>query len=310
MFTFVVVVCGILGLAVGSFLNVVIWRVPKRRSDTRDVTEVTDPGERSHHDDADVDVRDLGQSPAAEEFGDQPDVARSPSAERETIFRPGSYCPSCRTPLTFRDNIPVVSWMLLRGRCRHCQARIPARYPLVELANTVLWALVAVVYWDRVELPAYLILAAGLLALSVIDVELKLLPTRVVVPLAALVATCLAGAMVWTGAYSAGLRALLASLAAYAVIRLIYEVTRGRGIGYGDVRLSGVLGLALGWLGWLYLLGGVLFGFFLGAVVGLVLLVLRVVDRRTPIPFGPFLAAGTMTFILAGTPILNWYLGR
>ena len=302
MFTFVVVLCGVLGLAVGSFLNVVIWRVPNRTADTGE-------GAAADHDDADVDVRDLGQSPAsAEVVGGEAPASSAATERRETIFWPGSYCPACQTPLKPYDNIPVFSWLALRGRCRHCRTRIPIRYPIVEIANTVLWVLVALVYWNRPELPAYLVLAAGLLALSVIDIELKLLPTRIVVPLGVAELVGLGGAMVWTGDFDAGLRAVFAGCAAYVVIRLIFEVTRGRGIGYGDVRLSFVLGLALGWLGWGYVLGGIMLGFFLGAVIGLALLALRIIDRRTPIPFGPFLAAGTMTFILVGSPILDWYL--
>lgn len=299
MFTLVVVVCGVLGLAVGSFLNVVIWRVPNRAPEPAgDVPPL--------HDDADRDVRDFGETDAEAKA----EGSSGPEPRKETIFWPGSYCPHCQTPLKPYDNIPVVSWLLLGGKCRSCKTRIPVRYPLVELANTVLWVLVALVYWNRPELPAYLLLAAGLLALSVIDFELKLLPTRIVFPLGVIEAVALGGAAIWNRDGNAALRSLLAGLAAYVVIRFIYEVTRGRGIGYGDVRLSFVLGLALGWLGWGYVFGGIFSGFFLGAVVGLLLLALRIVDRRTPIPFGPFLAAGTMIFILAGTPILDAYLGR
>jgi leader peptidase (prepilin peptidase)/N-methyltransferase len=308
MFGFVVAICAILGLAVGSFLNVVIWRVPNR-DDDREPLAPDDAIEAREHGETDVDVRDLAQSEPADDAVGDSEVTQAEALPRETIFWPSSYCPECQTPLKPYDNIPLVSWLVLRGKCRHCGVRIPVRYPLVELANTVLWILVALVYWNRPELPAYLILASGLLALSVIDLELKLLPTRIVVPLGFLVALGLAGAMVWTGAYDAGLRAVLAGLAAYVLMRLLYEVTRGRGIGYGDVRLSFVLGLALGWLGWGYVIGGIMVGFFLGALVGLLLLAFRLVSRRTPIPFGPFLAAGTMVFILVGAPIIDWYLG-
>ncbi|MFZ4515167.1 MAG: prepilin peptidase [Acidimicrobiia bacterium] len=299
MFTFVLVVCGILGLAVGSFLNVVIWRVPHRDEAEPTASEPIDAETLHAHSDADVDVRDATR------------LERAPEATpRETIFRPPSYCPGCHTPIKPYDNIPVVSWLLLRARCRTCKTRIPIRYPMVELANAVLFVLVALVYWDRPELIAYLILAAGLLALSVIDIELKILPTRVVFPLGVMVALALGGAALWNRDWHPALRALGGGAAAYVVIRFIYEVTRGRGIGYGDVRLSFVLGMALGWLGWEYVVGGIFGGFFLGAVLGLLLLALRIVARRTPIPFGPFLAAGTMIFVLLGAPILDWYLGR
>lgn len=294
MFLFVVAVCGVVGLAVGSFLNVVIWRVPDRSG--------AGEAERADaHSDDDVDVRDaaaLHAEPAER------------AAPRETIFRPRSYCPNCKNPVKPYDNIPVLSWLILRGRCRSCATRIPIRYPLVELGNGMLFVLVAIVYWRQPELIAYLILAAGLLALSVIDIELKLLPTRIVFPLGVMVAGALGGAALWERDWQPALRALLGGAAAYVVIRLIYEVTRGRGIGYGDVRLSFVLGMALGWLGWGHVVGGILGGFFFGAVVGLLLLALRLVSRRTPIPFGPFLALGTLVFVLAGTPILDWYLGR
>lgn len=293
MFAFVVVVCGVLGLAVGSFLNVLIWRVPDRSA-------IDTASERDDDGDQDVDVRDAD---VLAEPGDAPE-------RKETIFFPASYCPECKTPLKAYDNIPVVSWLLLRGKCRSCKTRIPVRYPLVELANALLWVLVALVYWDRPELPAYLVLAAGLLALSVIDLELKLLPTRIVFPLGVLEIFLLGGAALWNRDAQPGVRALIGAAGAYVVIRLLYEVTRGRGIGYGDVRLAFVLGLALAWLGWGELFGGFFSGFFAGAVIGLVLLALRVVDRKTPIPFGPFLALGTMVFVLAGPSIVDWYLGR
>jgi leader peptidase (prepilin peptidase)/N-methyltransferase len=286
VFTFVVLWCALVGLAVGSFLNVVIWRVPVRTSEIPDTPDATSP-------------------PTGSVDPTSPDDA----TRKETLMWPRSYCPSCRTPILARDNIPVVSWLLLRGKCRACHARISMRYPAVELMNTLMWILVALVYWDRPELPAYLVLASGLVALSAIDIELKLLPRRIVYPLAGAELVLLGGAAVWNGEWSQYLAAVIGGLGAYAVIRFLFEVTRGRGIGYGDVRLSFVLGLALGWLGWWYILGGFFFGFLYGALVSVPLLAAQVINRRTPVPFGPFLAAGAMTFVLAGAPLLDWYLG-
>jgi leader peptidase (prepilin peptidase)/N-methyltransferase len=251
---FVITLCGVLGLVIGSFLNVVIWRVPRR----------------------------------------------------ESIVAPGSKCPGCDTPLEARDNVPVLSWLALRGRCRHCGARISARYPLVELATGALFVAIAARFEDSWALPAYLVLGAALLAISVIDLEHYIIPNRIVYPVGVALVVLLAFAAAVTGSWDAFARALLGGCAAFAVLFVIHVISP-RGMGFGDVRLCFLLGTALGWLGWQHVLFGLFAGFLYGALIGVALMVLRVRARNQHIPFGPFLAAGTLTMLLAGTPIIDWY---
>jgi leader peptidase (prepilin peptidase) / N-methyltransferase len=246
------VVCGIFGLAVGSFLNVVVWRVPRH----------------------------------------------------ESIVRPGSHCPQCDAELGAIENIPVLSWVALRGRCRHCGAHISVRYPLVELTTAGLWVGMALRFGASWELPAYLALTAGLVALSLIDLDHFLLPNRVLYPTGFLTAGLL---VIPAVVYSDGndyVRAVLGGAAAFAVFFVIHVISP-RGMGFGDVRLSFVLGLALGWLSWGHVYLGLFLGFLLGAVVGTLLIVFKLRTRKDHVPFGPFLAAGAVLAIFAGTQLLD-----
>jgi leader peptidase (prepilin peptidase)/N-methyltransferase len=250
----VAVACGVLGLAVGSFLNVVIYRVPRK----------------------------------------------------ESVVRPRSHCPSCGTQLADRDNIPVLSWVLLRGRCRTCGERISARYPLVELATAALFVAVGLRFGPDWAVPAFLLFFASLLAISLIDLEHYIIPNRIVYPtlfggFALLVLA--AGA---EGDWKPLERALIGSAVFWGILLLIHLVSP-RGMGFGDVRLAAVLGLFLGWLGLGYVGLAFFLGFLLGAIVGLILMVLRRRGRKDHIPFGPFLAAGAVVAVLAGSPILAWY---
>jgi len=254
---FVAVVCGLIGCNVGSFLNVVIWRVPRGMS----------------------------------------------------VVRPPSHCPGCERPIAAYDNVPVLSWLALRGRCRRCGMRIPVRYPAVEALTGLVFAAVGWRFGADWPLPAYLVLAGGLIALSAIDLELMILPTRIVVPLGGAGVVLLGVASFGEGDWGAFGRALVAAAVTFGAFRLLHAVKPG-GMGYGDVRLSAVLGLNLGWLGWGYVPFGLFAGFLYGAVFGVALIAVRGSRARTtPVPFGPFLAAGTLTFVLVGAPVLDWYGG-
>jgi leader peptidase (prepilin peptidase)/N-methyltransferase len=256
MTAFVVIVCGILGLLVGSFLNVVIWRVPRR----------------------------------------------------ESIVQPGSHCPTCDAPVAPYDNVPVVSWVLLRARCRKCDARISARYPAVELLTGVLFAAVAARFSHDWVLPAYLVFTAGLVALSLIDLDHQLLPNRVMYPVGFIAVPLLLVGAIADDELGAFGRALLGAVAAFAVFFLIHTISP-RGLAFGDVRLSFLLGCFLGYLGWWFVFFGLFAGFLYGAVIGSALVVLGKRGRRQHIPFGPFLAAGALTIILVGQPIIDAYRG-
>jgi leader peptidase (prepilin peptidase)/N-methyltransferase len=253
---FVVVVCAVLGLIIGSFLNVVVWRLPRG----------------------------------------------------ESIVHPGSHCPQCDAPIRPADNVPVVSWLLLRGRCRHCRAPISARYPLVELASGALWTAMALRFGASWDLPAYLVLVSALLALSLIDLDTFLLPNRIVYPLAGALIVLFGLAGLLEDAGDAYVRALLGGLAAFAFFLTVHLIAP-RGMGFGDVKLSFSLGVALGWLSWGSVFLGLFLGFLLGAVVGVTLIATGTRTRKDHVPFGPFLAAGTVLAILVGQPLLDLYLG-
>lgn len=256
MTAFLVAGCALLGLAVGSFLNVVVHRVPRG----------------------------------------------------ESVVRPRSRCPSCGTELLARDNVPVVSWLLLRGRCRSCGAPISPRYPAVELATGVLFALAAARFGAAWELPAFLAFFAVLLALSAVDLELFLLPNRILYPGLLLVSTLLLAAAVLDDDWASLRDTAIGGAAAWVVFFVIHVVSPG-GMGFGDVRLAGLIGVALGWLSPGHVFVGLFLAFLVATVVSLGLMALKRRGRKDKVPFGPFLAAGAVLATLVGRPLLDWYLG-
>jgi leader peptidase (prepilin peptidase)/N-methyltransferase len=247
-----IVICGLFGLAIGSFLNVVIYRVP------------------------------LGKS----------------------LVSPRSACPACGTQLAERDNIPVLSWLLLRGRCRTCHEPISARYPLVELACAALFAGLAARFGYNWALPAYLVLFAGLLALSVIDVETLKLPKVIVWPLSVAVAALFVLAAAITGQWHFLWVGVISGAIWFAVFFLM-NLASPRMLGFGDVRLAPVLGLALGWLGWRYVVLGFFAANLIGAVIGIALIASKRISRQQQIPYGVFLALGCAVAVFAGTELLR-----
>jgi leader peptidase (prepilin peptidase)/N-methyltransferase len=248
--------CALFGLLIGSFLNVVIWRVPRK----------------------------------------------------ESIVAPPSHCPGCDNPIAPRDNVPVLSWLVLRGRCRHCHTRISVRYPLIELACAALFAAIGARFANSWALPAFLIFGAGLLAISVIDLEHYIIPNRIVYPLGFIALPLLALGAGLEGHWWWFVRGLIGAACAFAALFTIHFVSP-RGMGFGDVRLSFLLGLYLGFLGAADVMFGLFLGFLYGAVIGLVLMASGKRGRRQHIPFGPFLAAGAITIVLVGGPIIDWYRG-
>jgi leader peptidase (prepilin peptidase)/N-methyltransferase len=252
MFGLLIGLCAVLGLTIGSFLNVVIYRVPRN----------------------------------------------------ESIVSPRSSCPSCGTPIRERDNIPVISWLLLRGRCRDCHAPISARYPLVELACAALFAGTAARFGYRWDLPAYLVLFAGLLALSCIDMEQMILPKKIVYPLTVLVAALLLLAAAATGRWHDYLVGVICA-AAWFVVFFALNLASPRLLGFGDVRLALVLGLSLGWLGWQYVLLGFFAANLIGAVVGIALITTKHMERQSRMPYGIYLALGCAVAVFAGPELLR-----
>ena len=251
----VAAVCGVVGLLVGSFLNVVIHRVPKR----------------------------------------------------ESVVRPNSHCPTCGAPIANRDNVPVLSWLLLRRRCRACKEPISARYPLVEVTTGALFVAAALRFGADWVLPAYLLFFAALLAISLIDLEHFIVPNRIVYPTLFAAVPLLAVAALVDGSWGALGTALLGALGAGTGLLVIHLISP-RGMGFGDVRLAVVLGLFLGWIDLAHVALGLFLGFLLGGVGGVGLIALRLKSRKDHVPFAPFLALGALVAVLAGDPILDWYI--
>ncbi len=260
---------GVLGLAIGSFLNVIIYRIPAGRS----------------------------------------------------IVTPASACPICGSSIRGYDNVPVVSWFVLRGKCRNCAAPISARYPLVELGTGVFFVAVAVYFapailaaphtrglvGELLVLAAFLYLAAVSVALALIDIDVHKLPNRIVLPAYAVGAALFTAASIVSSDYSILLRvgiAMAALFLSYFLMAFVYPA----GMGLGDVKLAGVLGLYLGWIGWGAVVVGALGAFILGGIYAFVLILGKRANRKSGIPFGPWMLAGAWIGIGVGNEAFAGYL--
>jgi leader peptidase (prepilin peptidase)/N-methyltransferase len=205
-----------------------------------------------------------------------------------------------------RDNVPVLSWLALRGRCAHCGHRISVRYPLVEVATALLFVGITARLGLSPALPAYLYLAGVAVALAVIDLDVRRLPDLIVLPSylvgGVLLGTAAAANGDWASA-GRGLAAMAALGAVYFGLSLAYP----GGMGFGDVKLAGLLGLYLGWLGWSAVWVGTFAGFLLGGLVGVALLATRKAGRRSAIAFGPAMLGGALVAVFGAGPIAAWY---
>jgi leader peptidase (prepilin peptidase)/N-methyltransferase len=277
-----------LGLLVGSFLNVVIYRLPIMldREWRAQCAELTAAAPAS------------GPQPAA--------------TERFNLLVPRSACPACRTPIRALHNIPVASYLALGGRCAACGARISARYPLVEALSGVLSALVAWKLGFGWPVLAALTFTWSFIALTFIDIDHQLLPDALTLPLLwlglvlSLWAPQAAGAPIPVDMRSSILGAVAGYLSLWSVYHLFRLLTGKEGMGYGDFKLLAAIGA---WLGWQMLLPTILVSAVVGAVVGIVVLMVQGKDRGTPIPFGPFLAAAGWLMLMFGHELVTRYLG-
>jgi leader peptidase (prepilin peptidase)/N-methyltransferase len=271
-----IVAAVVLGLVVGSFLNVVIHRLPRM-------------------------MENEWRAQCAELEGREP-----PDTGRYNLLVPRSRCPSCSTPIRARDNIPILSWLLLKGRCASCRTPISVRYPLVEAVTAMLSGLVAWRFGLGLTAGLALMLTWALIALTFIDADTTLLPDDLTIPLLwlGLLANLL-------GAFpSVTLRdAVLGAVAGYLSLWLIYwsfKLTTGKeGMGYGDFKLLAALGA---WMGWKALLPVVLLASVVGAMVGIALIVLARRGREIPIPFGPYLASAGFFVLLFGDRLISWFI--
>jgi leader peptidase (prepilin peptidase)/N-methyltransferase len=207
--------------------------------------------------------------------------------------------------------VPVVGWLVLRGRCAACGSPISARYPLVEAGTAIVFVLLTLrlaALGQTKALPAFLYFAAVGLALALIDLDTRRLPNQLVLPSYPVLAALLAGAAWWQGDGWALVRAVLGGVALYAFFFAVVVIYPA-GMGFGDVKLAGLVGAMLGWLSWGTLVLGAFAGFLLGAIVGVVLIGLGRGGRKTAVPFGPFMVAGALLAIFVAAPVVDWYTG-
>jgi leader peptidase (prepilin peptidase)/N-methyltransferase len=266
---------GVLGLLVGSFLNVVILRLPERMAaaweqEARDVLAL-----------------EIEAAPLP------PGIVREPS-----------HCPHCKHRLSALDNIPLFGWLLLRGRCRYCQVKISVQYPLVELLAGVLSAIVVLKFGPSWPALAGLVLTWFLIALAGIDFRTQLLPDQLTLPLLWL-GLLLALLPMFMIAPAAIMGAAIGYLSLWSVYWLFKLLTGKEGMGYGDFKLLAALGA---WMGPVALLPIILLSSFMGALVGVGLMVLRKRDSQIPMPFGPFIAAAGWVWFVAGDHLLRSYM--
>lgn len=227
---------------------------------------------------------------------------------REGIVSGRSKCPSCGTQIAALENIPVVSYLALRGKCRHCGTRISARYPLAEAVTALLFATAVLHFEITFAAVAYAALFWVLVVLTVIDLEHKLLPNRIVYPSVITGAVLLTVAAIVDGDLER-LRLALWGAATFAGFLFVVAFIYPAGMGGGDVKLAILLGLFLGYSGGIGVtLVGMFLSFLIGAIVGVAVMVIGGGGRKTAVPFGPFLAAGTVIAIVCGRSILDAYL--
>ena len=227
------------------------------------------------------------------------------------MITPRSACPACKAPIKAWQNIPVVSWLLLQGRCASCRAKISVRYPLVELAAGLLSAWVAWRFGFGVPAACGLLVTWTLIALSAIDIDHQLLPDGITLPLmwAGLLAAVVAGPMAGSPIPVSAHDAIIGAAAGYVSLWLVFHtfrlITGKEGMGYGDFKLFAALGA---WLGWKLLPLVILLSAAAGAALGILMIVLRGRDRSAPIPFGPYLAAAGWIAMMYGDVLVSSYL--
>jgi leader peptidase (prepilin peptidase) / N-methyltransferase len=281
----------LLGLVIGSFLNVVIYRLP-------------------------IMLERDWRAQAAELLPPVGDTATTPSTvqavpEPLTLSTPRSACPACKAPIKAWQNIPVVSWLLLRGRCASCRTKISVRYPMVELATGLLSAWVAWHFGFGAPAACGLLVTWSLIALTGIDIDHQLLPDGITLPLmwagllAAVIVGPVAGSPIPVSAHDAIVGAVSGYVSLWLVFHAFRLITGKEGMGYGDFKLFAALGA---WLGWKLLPLVILLSAATGAILGILMIVLRGRDRSAPMPFGPYLAAAGWLAMMYGDDLVSSYL--
>jgi leader peptidase (prepilin peptidase) / N-methyltransferase len=243
----------VLGLIVGSFSNVCIYRIPRN----------------------------------------------------ESVIYPASHCPKCRTKIKPVDNIPLLSYILLKGRCRNCGSKISIQYPVVEFLTGLIYLIIYLIYGLNIQSLVYIILSSALIIITFIDLQEQMIPD--VISLPGIVVGLILSFIV---PYMSFINSALGALVGGGIILIIAWVGsiifKKEAMGGGDVKLTAMIGA---FLGWRYTIISLFWGFFLGALIGIILIMTKIKKREDAIPFGPFIALGSIITLLWGEKILSWYLG-
>ena len=243
----------ILGLIVGSFCNVCIYRIPKN----------------------------------------------------ESIIYPASHCPKCRTTIRPFDNIPLLSYILLKGRCRNCGSKISIQYPIVEFLTGIIYLIIYLIYGLSIQSLIYTILSSALIIIAFIDLQEQIIPDIISLP-----GVVIGLILSFIVPYMSFINSVLGVLVGGGIILIIAlvgsKIFKKEAMGGGDVKLAAMIGA---FLGWRYTIISLFLGFFLGALTGIILIMAKIKKRKDAIPFGPFLALGSIITLLWGEKILLWYLG-
>lgn len=270
-----IMAASILGLLVGSFLNVVIYRLPEmmRRNWSEQCAELR-----------------------GEAFEKQPAF---------NLISPRSACPECGHKISVWENIPIISYLVLRGRCSQCHERIPLRYPLVEAVTAVLSGVVAWHFGYGIITAAVLIFVWALIVLAVIDINTQLLPDDITLPLLWL-GLLINLNNVFTDSQSSIIGAVAGYLSLWSIYWFFKLLTGKEGMGYGDFKLLSAIGA---WLGWSMLPVVIIFSSLVGALVGIGLIIAAKLQKNIPIPFGPYLVGGALIALFWGEELTHRYLG-
>ncbi|MEE9425564.1 MAG: A24 family peptidase [Methylococcales bacterium] len=276
------IVIGFVGLCVGSFLNVVIYRLPIMmerdwRAQSAEMLDVANP-----------------------------DSAAGDEIETFNLNTPNSRCPGCNTPIRAWQNIPVVSYLMLGGKCAKCKTSISMRYPIVELLTGILSVFIAWHFGFSLQTLFALFLTWALIALTLIDFDHQLLPDVITLPLIwlGLFASLFD---VFTDSQSSIIGAIAGYLSLWSVYMAFKLITGKEGMGFGDFKLLSAFGA---WFGWKLLPVIILLSSLIGAIIGICMIVLFKRGREVPIPFGPYLAGAGLVALFYGEQLMSWYLGR
>jgi len=243
----------ILGLIVGSFSNVCIYRIPKN----------------------------------------------------ESIVYPASHCPKCHSPIKPVDNIPLLSYILLKGRCRNCKSKISVQYPIVELLTGLIYLVIYLIYGLSIQSLIYIILSSALIIIAFIDLNEQIVPD--VISLPGIVAGLVLSFFVLYISFIDSASGIVVGGGIILIIGLAGSaIFKKEAMGGGDVKLAAMVGA---FLGWRYIIISLFLGFFLGAIVGIILILSKIKSREDTVPFGPFIVLGSFITLLWGEKILFWYLG-